>query len=47
LRGQALYAYMQLHKYEDWKMTIVTVIQVVCKVALYVSTPAVKRRLVT
>jgi hypothetical protein len=46
LRGQALYAFRQLHKYEAWKMVIVAVIHVVREVALYLSTPAVKRRLV-
>jgi len=46
LRGQALYTFRELHKFQAWKMTIITVIHFVCKVALYVPTPAVNRRVV-
>jgi hypothetical protein len=44
LRGQALYAFRMLHKFQAWKMTVVLVIHFVHKAGLYVSSPAVSRR---
>jgi len=44
LRGQALYAFRLLHKFQAWKMTVVMVIHFVHKAGLYISSPAVRRR---
>jgi len=40
-------ALRKLHKFQAWKMTIITVIHFVSKFALCVSTTAVNRKLVT
>jgi hypothetical protein len=46
LRGQALYTSWLLHKFQAWKITLVTVIHCVREVAVCVYIPAVNRRLV-